>query len=158
VRARGFTVLELLVVLLVMGIAAGLASVAARPDDRALLRVEADRLALLLELAGAEARDGGRAIAWSVNGTGYRFWRHGGDAQWIEIRDGELLRARVLPPGMRIAALRIDNAALRDPIRLVFSPYVPAPAFSIELAMGDARWALAATPLGDIEVVPGGGT
>jgi len=146
VRARGFTLLELLIVLLVMGIAVGLASVAARPDDRALLRVEADRLALLLELAGDEARNGGKAIAWTVEAPAYRFWRRTGDAQWIEIRDSELLRARVLPAGMRVAAL--------DAMRLEFPPYAPATAFSIELALGDARWAVAESALGEIEVVP----
>jgi general secretion pathway protein H len=132
----------------------GLASVAARPDDRALLRVEADRLALLLELAGDEARNGGKAFAWTVEAPAYRFWRRTGDAQWIEIRDSELLRARVLPAGMRVAALRVGNIASLDAMRLEFPPYAPATAFSIELALGDARWAVAESALGEIEVVP----
>ncbi|MGH8694384.1 MAG: prepilin-type N-terminal cleavage/methylation domain-containing protein, partial [Burkholderiales bacterium] len=55
-RIRGFTLIELLVVLLIMGLFAGLVSTLTRPDDRALLRVEAERLAQLLDLAAMQSR------------------------------------------------------------------------------------------------------
>src|SRR5512134_2732761 len=55
-NGRGFTLIELLVVLLIMGIMAGMIGAIVRPDDRALLRVEAERLAQLLELAATESR------------------------------------------------------------------------------------------------------
>ena len=157
-RTRGFTLLELLVVLLIMGIIVGLASVAVRPDERAQLRIEADRLALLLGLAATESRNGGKALAWTVEAPAYRFWRRADDAQWIEVRDNELLRVRTLPPGMRISRLLVENMAVRGAMRLEFSPYVPPPAFRIEMELGNARCLLAASPLGEIEVVQVGGT
>ena len=40
---RGFTLIELMVVLLIMGLFAGLVTTITRPDERALLRLEADR-------------------------------------------------------------------------------------------------------------------
>ncbi len=157
VNNAGFTLLELLVVLLVMGIVVGLASVTARPDDRALLGVEADRLALLLDLAAIEARNSGGAIAWTVQAPAYRFWRQVQDGQWVEIRDGDLLRARVLPEGMRFTGLRVENAQPRDAMRLEFGPYGTASAFSIGMALGAARSTVAGSPVGAIEVVPGAG-
>ena len=53
---KGFTLIELLVVLVIIGIALGLVMVQLMPDRRAQLREESERLALLLENAGMEAR------------------------------------------------------------------------------------------------------
>ncbi|MDP1716865.1 MAG: type II secretion system protein, partial [Burkholderiales bacterium] len=44
---RGFTLIEMLVVMLIMGLLVGLVATITRPDDRALLRIEAERLAQL---------------------------------------------------------------------------------------------------------------
>ena len=63
----GFTLLELLVVLLIMGLFAGLVGALAQPDERALLRFEADRLAQLLDLAAEESRLTGKPIAWTAD-------------------------------------------------------------------------------------------
>lgn len=160
-KARGFTLIELLVVLMIMGILVGLASASVRPDERALLRVESLRLAQLLDLAAAESRYSGKAIAWTAGEGTYRFWREAGDAQgsaqWFEIRDSDPLRARTLPHGMRVAGLRIENAQSRDAPRLEFTPYAPSAAFSIEMALGNARSTVAGSPVGDIDVLPGEG-
>src|SRR5687767_16003516 len=43
-RGRGFTLVEMLVVLLIVGLLAGLVSIVARPDERALLRSEERRV------------------------------------------------------------------------------------------------------------------
>lgn len=157
VRVRGFTLMEVLVVLLIMGLCVGLASAIVRPDDRGLLRVEAERLAQLLDLAAVESRLTGNAIAWTADGAGYRFWRMTGDAGWSEVRDSDLLRARVLPQGMRISGLRIENMAARGLMRLEFAPHGATESYSIDLALGAARYAVAASPIGEVQVVPGEG-
>ncbi|HVB49745.1 MAG TPA: GspH/FimT family pseudopilin [Burkholderiales bacterium] len=156
-RTRGFTLIEMLVVMLIMGLAVGLASVIVRPDSRAQLRVEAQRLAQLLDLAASESRLSGQTIAWTADGSGYRFWRMSADSEWTEVRDSDLLRARTLPRGMRISGLRIESMPARGAMRLVFGPYGPAPSFTIELSMGTARYAVAASPIGEITVLPGAG-
>lgn len=153
----GFTLLELLVVLLIMGLFVGLVSTVVRPDERGRLRVEAERLAQLLDLAAEESRLTGRAIAWTGDTPGYRFWRLGENADWTEVRDSDLLRRRSLPPGMRIAGLRVENIATRGAMRLEFAPWGMAPSFSIELSFGDARSTVAASPIGEIRVLPSGG-
>lgn len=162
---RGFTLIELLVVLLIMGLLAGLAVAIVRPDDRGLLRLEAERLAQLLDLAAAESRLTGNATAWTADAHGYRFWRMAGDiewpapwsAQWSEIRDSDLLRARTLPQGMMISGLQVENVPAPGALRLAFAPYGPPLPFSIEMSLGSARYAVAASPIGELQVSPGEG-
>jgi len=159
VERRGFTLIELLVVLMIMGLFVGLVSAIVRPDDRGLLRVEAERLAQLLDLAAAESRLAGKAIAWTADGPGYRFWRMTGDAEasadWSEIRDTDLLRARTLPQGMMISGLEVENMRADGAMRLEFAPYSQGLSFIIEISLGAARYAVAASPIGELRVVPG---
>jgi general secretion pathway protein H len=151
----------MLVVLLIMGLFVGLVSAITRPDDRALLRLEAERLAQLLDLAVAQSRLTGKPIAWIANGPGYRFWQFnddaGSSAQWSEIRDGDLLRARTLPQGMLVAGLQVENMRPQDAMRLEFGPYGPALSFNIEMALGAERYTVAASPVGDVRAWPGAG-
>lgn len=154
---RGFTLIELLVVLLIMGLFVGLVATIARPDERALLRLEADRLAQLLELASAQSRLTGQTIGWSSDGAGYRFWRVMDDGGWAEIGGGDELRARALPPGMSLHDLRIETMPSRGSMRLMFTPSGLAPAFTLEMSLGDARYTLAASPVGELRVLPGAG-
>jgi general secretion pathway protein H len=156
-RARGFTLIEVLVVLLIMGLFVGMVSAVVRPDDRGLLRVEAERLAQLLDLAAAESRLAGNSIAWTSDGPGYRFWRMTGDAEWSEVRDSDLLRARTLPKGMTISGLQVENMRSPEHMRLEFNPYGQSLSFSIEMSLGAARYAVAASPVGDVRVLPGEG-
>ncbi|HVJ25381.1 MAG TPA: prepilin-type N-terminal cleavage/methylation domain-containing protein, partial [Burkholderiales bacterium] len=77
---RGFTLIELLVVLLVMGLAAGLIGALAQPGDGTRLRVEAERLAQLLDLAATESRLTGKPLAFTAERSTYTFWRWREDA------------------------------------------------------------------------------
>jgi general secretion pathway protein H len=150
----GFTLVELLVVLLVMGLAAGLVGAIAYPDDRAVLRVEAERLAQLLDVAAVESRLTGKPLAWTSDGAQYRFWRWRDDAGWSEAEEGSMrdsLRARSLPSGMTISDLRIE--ALRPPggMRLEFGPHGSL-AYDLQISLGAARYAIAASPLGEVRI------
>ena len=149
--------IELLVVLLIMGLVVGLASVIVSPDDRGLLRVEAERLAQVLDLAAAEARLTGRSLAWTGEGSSYRFWRMSGEADWSEVVDSDELRARTLPQGMRISGLRVEDIPAREIMRLEFAPYAEPAAFGIELSLDRARYTVAGSPIGELTLVPGPG-
>ncbi|MBV6274013.1 prepilin-type N-terminal cleavage/methylation domain-containing protein [Alcaligenaceae bacterium CGII-47] len=73
-RQRGFTLLELMVVLLIIGIATALASVSMLGDSPAkALRQDAQRLAQLFMIAQNEARASARNIVWRHHATGYTF-------------------------------------------------------------------------------------
>jgi general secretion pathway protein H len=156
-RPRGFTLIELLVVLLIMGLIVGLVTAVVQPGDRARLRVEADRLAQLLDLAAAQSRLTGQSIGWTSDGTGYRFWRITDGGDWAEIGAGDPLRARTLPQGVSISNLRVETMPQQGTMRLVFSPDDFAPAFTLDISLGRARYTLAASPVGELRVLPATG-
>ncbi|HBO1214206.1 TPA: type II secretion system minor pseudopilin GspH [Pseudomonas aeruginosa] len=72
-RQGGFTLIELMVVLVIVGIATAAISLSARSDPTGLLRQDAARLARLLEIAQGEARVRGTPILWQPSAKGYRF-------------------------------------------------------------------------------------
>ena len=155
--SRGFTLIEMLVVLMIMGLFVGLVSTITRPDDRAVLQLEADRLAQLLDFAATEARLTGKSIAWTADESGYRFWRAGDDGSWSEIRDSELLRARTLPQGVAVSDFRVENMRPQGTMRLEFSPQGSSLAFAIGMSLGAERYAVTGSPVGDVRVLPGEG-
>ena len=156
-KVRGFTLIEMLVVLLIMGIFVGLVSTIAKPDDQALVRVEAQRLAQLLDLATMQSRLTGKSIAWTADGPGYRFWRFSEDSYWTEIRDDDALRARALPQGMTIFGMRVENMRPSEHPRLEFSPHGQTLSFSVEMSLGAAHDTVAGSPVGEVRVVPAQG-
>ena len=155
--SRGFTLIEMLVVLMIMGLFVGLVSTITRPDDRAVLRLETERLSQLLDFAATEARLTGKSIAWTADESGYRFWRSGGDAGWSEIRDSELLRARTLPQGMAVSGFRVENMRPQGAMRLEFAPQGSSLAFTIGLSLGAEHYAVTGSPVGEVRVVRGEG-
>lgn len=75
-RQKGFTLLEMMIVLVIIGIATTMASVSAFGNNSArALRQDAMRLAHLFTAAQVEARASGQPIAWAHNGEGYQFSR-----------------------------------------------------------------------------------
>ena len=155
--SRGFTLIEMLVVLMIMGLFVGLVSTITRPDDRAMLKLEAERLSQLLDFAATEARLTGKSIAWTADESGYRFWRSGDDARWAEILDSELLRARTLPQGVEVSAFRVENMRPQGAMRLEFSPQGSSLAFAIGMTLGAEHYAVTGSPVGDVRAVPGQG-
>ena len=156
-RRRGFTLVEMLVVLMIMGLFIGLVSTITRPDDRAVLQLEAERLSQLLDFAAMEARLTGKSIAWTADESGYRFWRAGDDANWSEIRDSELLRARTLPQGMVVSRFRVENMRPRGAMRLEFTSQGASLAFAIGMSLGAAHYAVTGSPVGEVRVLLGEG-
>jgi general secretion pathway protein H len=146
----GFTLIELLVVLLIMGLCVGLVGAIARPDDRALLRVEAERLADLLDLAAVEAGLTGKPVAWTAEGAQYRFWRWGDGTGWTEARE-DALRARSLPPGVAISDLRVEAMQPPGGLRLQFDPNGPL-AYDFRMSLGAARYTITGSPLGEVRL------
>ncbi|SAK42331.1 general secretion pathway protein H [Caballeronia hypogeia] len=91
-RNAGFTLLEMLVVLVIAGLLVSLASLQLTRNPRTDLNEEAQRLALLFESAGDEAQVRARPIAWQPVDGGFRFDIRTEDG-WRPLRD-DLLRAR----------------------------------------------------------------
>lgn len=72
---RGFTLIELMVVLVIVGIATAALGLSIRTDPARQLRDDAKRLAESFAAAQGEARGDGRSIAWQADAQGYRFVR-----------------------------------------------------------------------------------
>ena len=91
-RASGFTLVELLVVLVIIGVMLGAVGLSIRSADRSL-QFEAERLAQLLSLAREEAQVRGAPIRLDADEQGYRFMIRR-DRQWQPILDDRDLRER----------------------------------------------------------------
>jgi general secretion pathway protein H len=93
-RERGFTLLEILVVVLIIGIVLSLTTLAFRDDIEDRLRTEVQRLAALLTLASQEAvlQGGELAIVFSPRGYHFQVLE---DGKWTDARDA-VLRERQL--------------------------------------------------------------
>lgn len=70
---RGFTLLELLVVLVIVAMATAGVSLAMRDGGQTALEREAQRLAVLLESARAQSRASGVPVVWRATAQGFRF-------------------------------------------------------------------------------------
>ncbi len=109
-RAAGFTLLEMLVVLVIAGLLVSLASLAMTRNPRTDLNEEAQRLALLFESADDDAQVREQSIAWEPVHGGYRFDIHTHDG-WRPLRD-DLLGPRNWDGG--VTDVRISSPGERD--------------------------------------------
>ncbi|WP_267268339.1 type II secretion system minor pseudopilin GspH [Pseudomonas protegens] len=94
-KQQGFTLIELMVVLVIIGIASAAVGLSISPDPLQTLRKDAEGLAQLLQVAQAEARADGRPITWRATAKGYSFSRREDEGSGIDdFRHDRQLRPR----------------------------------------------------------------
>ncbi|MEQ8798877.1 MAG: type II secretion system minor pseudopilin GspH [Salinisphaeraceae bacterium] len=117
-RQRGFTLLEILVVMFIISIIVGFAvlSIDGRGGEDRLQR-EAERMDALLSLAADEAILFGTQMGVDFTPEGYRFLRLQQEG-WVPLAGGQTpLRPRELPEGIRLRSLEADSNKDRfDPL------------------------------------------
>jgi general secretion pathway protein H len=104
----GFTLLEMLVVLVIAGILISAATLSVSRNPRTDLNEEAQRLALLFESAGDEAQVRSRPISWQPVDGGYRFDVRTADG-WRALRD-DLLAARRWQAGVTGVSIQYEGS------------------------------------------------
>jgi general secretion pathway protein H len=112
--AAGFTLLELLVVVFIVGIIAAMAtlSVGTATRDRDARR-EAERLAALLKVAGEESQMRGRQFGITFYGSGYEFAEMNADSgEWQPITDAEPFASHDFIPGTEVE-LAVEGRGVR---------------------------------------------
>jgi general secretion pathway protein H len=102
IQQRGFTLLELLVVVVIVAILFTYTTLAIRSDSpEDLIKEEAHRLERLIQLALEESILRGEEYAIEVQLDGYRFLRFT-ENQWQPLAQDKLLRQRALPQNMEL--------------------------------------------------------
>lgn len=108
----GFTLLEILLVLVIMAMAAALIAPAFHAISRPSPRDEARHLAMALRLAGDEVALSGQPMAWYARRHAYGFERADGRGKWIRLTEPPF-GPRRLPAGLAVLAVRPDGATAR---------------------------------------------
>jgi general secretion pathway protein H len=151
VSQRGFTLLELLVVLVIVGITLGVVSFKAAPDNHKSLQNEAQRIALLLQLARDEAIVRNRPVAFEAEADHYRFMVRDED-DWEPIADDDLMRERAFklaPIGLAMNPPPVDG---NDPLHIVFGREPVDKPFVLTMSAGDDAIAIHADGIGHFVV------
>lgn len=149
--ARGFTLVEVMVVLAIIGVTLGLVSLNAMPSARQNLQSEAQRIALLLQLARDEAIVRNRLVAFEADSERYRFLVRN-EAEWQLITKDDLLRERAFKSAP--VELLIDplSAGSGQPLRITFGREPVDKPFVLTLAHGADRVSIRADGIGHFVV------
>ena len=141
-RTGGFTLLEMLVVLVLAGLLLSMVTINVVPDDGQRLTREAERVGSLMALAADESRLRAETVVWEADLNGYRFVVERGGERYL-ITGDDLLRERrwelplsrlsVVPAGGEPQVLlSADAPALRVPLAREWVQ----PRWRLELAAG----------------------
>jgi general secretion pathway protein H len=147
----GFTLVEILVVMVIIGITLGLASLNAIPSPRQDLQAEAQRLTLLLQLARDEAIVRNRPVAFEATPERYHFLVRN-ETRWDLITGDDLLREREFKNGPLTLLLDPASAGTVNPLRITFGREPVDKPFVMVLATGGNRVAIRADGVGHFTV------
>ena len=148
----GFTLIEMLVVVLVIGLASAIAIVNLGGDDRRRTEREATRLAGALEHLAALAQWKGETLGISAEGNAYRFWRRGAEGRWIAFRDDEVLASRDLPPALAVTPASYAGAPVAANAILPFRPSGRNEPYALLLASPAWSLVISGDPLNRVHI------
>ncbi len=163
-KLAGFTLIEILVVLSIMGIMLGFLVVRYSKDERQNLQLEGHRLSLLMSHASNTSHTTGKPIAWQANRGGYQFLQYSALVnQWQKMggtymQSDPTLRERQLPEDIQLSEMNI--AGSKSTIKkneyemIIFSPDGIDQAFEVTLQSPHSKVEVKGDMLGFVEDLP----
>jgi general secretion pathway protein H len=148
---RGFTLVELMVVLAIIGISLGLVSFNAMPSPGQNLQGEARRIALLLQLARDEAIVRNRLVAFEADSDNYRFLVRN-ETRWDPVTSDDLLRERPFKGGPVKLSIEPPGVGSGNPMRITFGREPVDKPFVLTMAIGENHVAIRADGIGHFVV------
>ena len=150
----GFTLIEILVVMLLLVIVIGMVGLSVSGGEHRAVREESERLSVLLHAVQQEAILQGKVYAVEFGSDGYEFHILAQDGKFQSLaRTDDMLRARTLPPAMEIRSVTIEGAPAGEASRVVFYPTGETPVFSVSFVQNNAHWRVEGQINGSIRAV-----
>ncbi|TFW06582.1 type II secretion system protein GspH [Oxalobacteraceae bacterium OM1] len=151
-RTRGFTLLELLVVLVIAGIMLGVVTLSGLPNARQAMQNDAQRIALLMQLARDEAIVRNRPVAFEAESDRYRFLIRDNDS-WNPLGEDDMLREREFKNAPVVVSIAPNGVATQlNPLRIVFGREPVDKPFSLTLSSNDVSVVIRADGVGHFTV------
>lgn len=148
----GFTLVEILVVLVLLGIIVSSASLAMRGGTEQDALTEAKRLAALVEFAAEESRWTGIPMALQIGDGGYRFLRLDDEQHWQEFAPDTTLRARRLPGELGFGTFFLESRVLQQRDEAMPLTRGRMPDFRLELVASATIIEIVGQPDGKVRV------
>ena len=149
--SHGFTLLELLIVLVIVGITLGMVSFNAMPNDQKVLQNDAQRIALLLQTARDEAIVRNYPIAFEAESDRYRFLMFNENA-WQPLLQDDLLREREFKKSPVTFSISPSSLEHSLPIRIIFGRESVDKPFDLTMSLGEASVVVHADGIGHFSV------
>lgn len=149
--ARGFTLIEIAVVLLVLGIIVGAIGVELHATDRVTTRDQSQRLALLVHAMRQQAMLDGQEFGLRFGPHGYRFLELDAKGRWKPVMRDRLFRPRTLPLGVTLSAT-VGGSGRASLVEI--SPGGILTPFTAILRDGDSDWRVTAMSNGHVTAQP----
>lgn len=137
--------------MVIVGITLGAVSFNAMPNEHQVLQNDAQRIALLLQLARDEAIVRNRPIAFEAEAGRYRFLMRDENA-WQALNQDDLLHEREFKRSPVIFSVSPPSAEQTPPLRIIFGREPVDKPFILTLSIGDAHVAIHADGVGHFVV------